>query len=74
MKYPVPLKDGPVEEVYALNWLASIANVIKKNDVEAFKKSFKSKGFFERKETHGWAEERKHNNTKDFIDFIFSLY
>ncbi|MBI3582718.1 MAG: hypothetical protein HY096_02055 [Nitrospinae bacterium] len=69
VKYPIPFKEGKVEEVYAFNWLDNIfiqGNSINQNYLE-------TKSFLQKKNSHSWREERKHKNTKEFIHFVLNL-
>jgi len=66
VQYPIPFKDGDIKQLYALNWIVPYLTFL-------FQPFNNSDGFLERKSWNGWAEERKHRNTRDFIDFISSL-
>lgn len=69
VKYPIPFKEGKVEEVYAFNWLDNIfipGNSINLNYLE-------TNSFLQKKNSHSWREERKHKNTKEFIHFVLNL-
>ncbi len=72
VRYPIPLKEGDVRELYALNWLSLL---MKGTDsmLRAIREPLKNTGFLKQKPGHGWAEERKHGHTRQFIDFIYSL-
>lgn len=66
VKYPIPLKDGKVSELYAFNWPYAFNPIIDSMDPE-------KQGLLEKKPCHGWREERKHRNTKEFIEFCRNL-
>jgi len=76
VRYPIPFKEGQVKELYAFNWLWLFVTCAAKNHasvVTGLREPLKTKFFLAKKPWHGWAEERKHNHTRQFIDFIFSL-
>lgn len=66
VKYPIPLKDGKVGERYAFNWPYAFNPIADRMDPE-------KQGLFLKRPSHGWAEERKHRNTKEFIDYCRKL-
>ena len=69
VKYPIPFKEEKVKEVYAFNWLDNIfipGNMINLDYLE-------TKSFLQKKNSHGWREERKHKNTKEFVNFVLNL-
>lgn len=63
VKYHIPFKEGVVEEVYAFNWL----------DNKFIPDYLETKSFLQKKNSHGWREERKHKNTKEFINFVLNI-
>lgn len=70
VKYHIPFKDGDVEEVYAYNWIVGI-NHMYNNAINL--EALETKSFLQKKNSHAWREERKHKNTKEFINFILNL-
>jgi hypothetical protein len=75
VRYHIPFKEGQVKELYALNWMWLFVTSIADSNpvVTGLREPLKTKFFLTKKPWHGWAEERKHNHTRQFIDFIFSL-
>ncbi len=64
IKYPIPLKKGDIDEdLYAYNLMYNMPANITIEFLE-------SKGYLQKRNSHGWSEERKHRNTKDFINFV----
>lgn len=67
VKYPIPLKDSPMKEVYAYNWMYNIFNDnINLNYLE-------TKSFLQKNQPPVEDVERKHKNTKDFINFVLNF-
>lgn len=73
VKYHIPFKDGNVEEVYAYNWIYTLSQMYNlPNSVSHWVKYLETKGFLQKRNLHGWSEERKHKNTKEFIKFVLN--
>jgi hypothetical protein len=64
IKYPIPFKKGEInEDLYAYNLMYNMPDNITIEFLE-------NKGYLQKLTSHGWSEERKHRNTKDFINFV----
>jgi hypothetical protein len=68
IQYYIPFKEGPVEKVYAYNWVDHAIQNPKDIDL-----NYLMEKSFLKVKVHSWREERKIKNTIEFYNFIKNI-